>query len=85
MLDPSEAITLGADDAGLPATFAGCVAQQHLRSTVRALISHYQEERPHQGLDNALIAHMGVASVVGLVRRRKRLGGRLSFSYRAAA
>jgi len=61
------------------------LGERHFRSTVGAFVSHYREERPHQGLDNALIAPAGMAHGEGPVRRRKRLGGILNFYYRAAA
>ena len=32
------------------------LGEEHLRATVRAFIDHYHEERPHQGLNNTLIA-----------------------------
>ena len=32
------------------------LGERHLRATVRAFVDHYHEERPHQGLNNTLIA-----------------------------
>ena len=60
--------------------------ESHLRLAVREYISHYHTERNHQGLKNALIAPLR-ASVgdQGKVERKQRLGGTLSFYYRAAA
>jgi hypothetical protein len=41
-------------------------------------------ERNHQGLGNDLIEGVGGARTVGTIRRRQRLGGLLSYDYRAA-
>jgi transposase InsO family protein len=61
------------------------LGERHLRSALQAFISHYHEERPHQGLGNALIAPKNVANGDGPVRCRRRLGGILNFYHRAAA
>jgi putative transposase len=61
------------------------LGERHLRSTVRAFVSHYHRERPHQGLDSALIDPTTMAHREGPVRRSTRLGGILNFYYRAAA
>jgi transposase InsO family protein len=61
------------------------LGEQHLRSTVRTFVSHYHQERPHQGLDNTLIDPTTMAHGEGPVRRSTRLGGILNFYYRAAA
>jgi hypothetical protein len=49
----------------------------------------YHTERNHQGLDNQLIARerreREVGGHTGLVVRRERLGGLLSYYYREAA
>jgi transposase InsO family protein len=50
------------------------------------LMTHYHQERNHQGLDNQLIApepELGVPT--GQVKRRECLGGLLSYDYREAA
>jgi len=46
---------------------------------------HYHEERPHQGLDNELIAPRTSVIGTGPIRCRERLGGLLKFYDRAAA
>jgi hypothetical protein len=59
--------------------------ERHLRAAVRAFVVHYHEERPHQGLSNALIAPKVTKVGEGSLRCRERLGGVLKFYYRAAA
>jgi putative transposase len=61
------------------------LGEKHLRATVRAFVDHYHEERPHQGLGNALIAPKTTSLGSGPVRCRERLGGVLKFYYREAA
>jgi len=56
----------------------------HLRRTVAEFVAHYHGERNHQGLGNELIDRLRRQPACGLVRRRQRLGGLLSFYYRAA-
>ena len=46
--------------------------------------AHYHGERNHQGLGNDLIDELQQQPARGLVRRWQRLGGTLSFYYRAA-
>ena len=58
--------------------------EEHLRTAVREYLTHYLNERNHQGLDNALIDSNPVNSC-GSVQRCQRLGGTLSYYYRAAA
>ena len=58
------------------------LGEAHLRATVRAFIDHYHEERPHQGLNNTLIAPKITSIGRGPVRCRERLGGLLKFYYR---
>jgi transposase InsO family protein len=60
------------------------LGERHLRRTVAEFVAHYHSERNHQGLGNALIDRQQRQPVYGLVRRRQRLGGILSFYYRAA-
>jgi len=58
----------------------------HLRWAVGQYILHYNAERPHQGLDGALIEGDGRGvSAEGEVRCRERVGGTLRFYYREAA
>jgi putative transposase len=60
------------------------LGERHLRQTVAEFVAHYHGERNHQGLDNDLIDQSQQPRACGLVRRRQRLGGILSFYYRAA-
>ena len=61
------------------------LGEAHLRRAMTEFVHHYQQERNHQGIDNALIA--GNANVNGTrkVVRRDRLGGLLGFYHREAA
>jgi transposase InsO family protein len=61
------------------------LGERHLRTAVRTFVEHYHEERPHQGLSNALIAPRTQPLGEGSLRCRQRLGGMLRFYYRAAA
>ena len=62
------------------------VGQASLRRAIVEYMHHYHEERNHQGLDNTLIrAKPRDASNEALIHRRERLGGMLSYYYRAAA
>jgi len=61
------------------------LGESHLRAAVRALIDHYHEERPHQGLDNELIAPTTTEVGTGPITCRERLGGLLKFYDREAA
>jgi transposase InsO family protein len=58
----------------------------HLRKLVTEYVEHYHFERSHQGLANDLIVKPAPHdNDNGPVKRRKRLGGMLSYYYRAAA
>ena len=61
------------------------IGERHLRRTLREYVAHYHGERNHQGLDNELIDRPAPERAGGPVRRRERLGGVLSYYYRAAA
>ena len=61
------------------------LGEGHLRTAVRAFVVHYHEERPHQGLGNALIAPKQTVIGSGPIRCRKRLGGLLKCYEREAA
>jgi hypothetical protein len=61
------------------------LGEPHLRAAVRAFIDHYHEERPHQGLDNELIAPTTTVISNGPITCRERLGRLLKFYYREAA
>ena len=57
-----------------------------LRRAVRSYVSHYHEERNHQGLDNRLIEPgEEVGRDVGEIQCREHLGGLLRYYYRQAA
>ena len=61
------------------------LGEWHLRRTLREFITHYQRERNHQGLSNELIDGPAAEERSGAVRRRRRVGGILSYYYRSAA
>ena len=62
------------------------LGETHLRWAVKEYIQHYHAERPHQGLDGALIEGAGRADLTeGAVRCRDRVGGLLRFYHRQAA
>jgi putative transposase len=61
------------------------LGEKHLRATVSAFMTHYHEERPHQGLGNQLISPATRSIGPGPVQCRERLGGVLRFYYREAA
>ncbi len=61
------------------------LSEEHLRTVVAEYVEHYHTERNHQGLGNELIAASVPANADREVRRRKRIGGLLSYYYRAAA
>src|SRR5437667_6511223 len=51
-----------------------------LRNAIREFVTHYHQERNHQGLDNRLIIPTKTtAAMKGTVRRRQRLGGMLNY------
>jgi hypothetical protein len=51
---------------------------------VREFVAHDHAERNHQGIGNVLIDRPPSRLTVGAIRRRQRLGGTLSYHYRAA-
>ena len=56
------------------------LGEHALYYTIQEYLSHYHAERNHQGLANQLIApEPELGSHSGQVRRRKRLGGLLSY------
>jgi putative transposase len=62
------------------------IGESSLRYAIHHYLTHYHEERNHQGLDNQLIApESEVGAPTGKVTRRERLGGLLSYYYREAA
>jgi putative transposase len=54
--------------------------EHHHRRAVAEFVAHYHRERNHQGLDNELIE----SDQNGRVQHRQRVGGLLSYYYRAA-
>jgi len=61
------------------------LSEAHLRWLLREYVAHYHNERPHQGLDGALIEPANDNGASGPVVRRERLGGLLNHYYREAA
>jgi len=60
--------------------------QASLRRAITQYMSHYHEERNHQGLENRLLRPLRAAGEpLARVNRRQRLGGMLSYYYREAA
>ena len=60
------------------------LGERHLRRALTDFMVHYHCERNHQGLGNELINGIEVQPQNGRVRRRERVGGLLSYYYRAA-
>jgi transposase InsO family protein len=60
------------------------LGERHFRRTLAEFVVHYHRERNHQGLGNDLIDGVGDPHPCGPVQRRQRLGGLLSYYYRAA-
>ena len=60
------------------------VGGDSLHRAIREFMIHYLAERPHQGLENALIDG-GPTLTEGRVEVRDRLGGLLKYYYRQAA
>ena len=66
------------------------LGERHLRFAISEFVEHYHLERNHQGLDNQLITAIAApvndnADPAAPIARRERLGGLLSYYYRAAA
>jgi putative transposase len=61
------------------------LGEWHLRRLIREFVTHYHIERNHQGIGNALIDRPPAQAATGPIRRRQRVGGVLSYYYRAAA
>jgi transposase InsO family protein len=60
------------------------LGERHLRRALAEFLVHYHRERNHQGLGNDLIDGVGGQPQSGSVRRHQRVGGLLSYYYRAA-
>ncbi len=61
--------------------------ERHLRHVIKEYMSHYLEERFHQGLKGQLIRSKNVGSnaVDDTIECRQRLGGMLNYYHRKAA
>jgi hypothetical protein len=59
--------------------------ESSLRGAIQEFVTHYHQERNHQGLGNRLIASNLDLQATGSICRRERLGGMLNYYYRAAA
>jgi putative transposase len=62
----------------------GSIGERHFRRALADFVVHYHRERNHQGLANELIDSMEVQPQNGRVKCRPRVGGLLSYYYRAA-
>jgi hypothetical protein len=60
------------------------LGERHFRRALADFVVHCHRERNHQGLGNELIDGINVQPQNGCVRRRQRVGGLLSYYYRAA-
>ena len=60
------------------------LGERHVRRTLAEFVVHDHRERNYQGLGNELIDGVGDQHPGGSVRRRQRVGGLLSYDYRAA-
>ncbi len=60
------------------------IGERHFRRAITEFVNHYQYERNHQGLKNALIVSAPRIGTLGRIRRRSRLGGLLNYYERAA-
>jgi hypothetical protein len=60
------------------------LGERHQRRSVAEYLAHYHLERNHQGLRNELLVTTSPSRASGAGRRRERIGGLLSYYYRAA-
>jgi len=62
------------------------LGKKHLRLAIKEYMQHYHAERNHQGLGSRIIhADENVGRNEGVVKKRARMGGLLSYYYREAA
>ena len=63
------------------------LGERHLRHLLSEYLVHFHQERNHQGLENRIIELLAANTNAGkgIVRRRERVGGLLSYYYREAA
>jgi transposase InsO family protein len=66
------------------------LGERHLRLAISEFVEHHHLERNHQGLDNRLLTTVAApanenADLAAPIARRERLGGLLSYYYRAMA
>jgi putative transposase len=65
------------------------VGERSLRHALTEYVTHYHQERPHQGRDNVVLmpafAQVQVTTGGSPIRCRERLGGLLKYYERAAA
>jgi putative transposase len=59
--------------------------ERHLRRVLAEHVAHYNEARPHQGLDQDCPIPLTTSPPDGTVRRRDKPGGLLHEYYREAA
>ena len=61
------------------------VNEAHLRRVLTVYVAHYNQARPHQGLEQRTPLPPTARPGQGPIRRRERLGGLLREYYREAA
>ena len=64
------------------------LSERHLESVLKAYLKHYNQERPHRGLDLRIPEGgppIGIAGAAGPIVRRDRLGGLIHEYHRKAA
>jgi putative transposase len=61
------------------------LGESHLRLAVREYVTHYNEERPHQGLGGDFVLPPANENRSAPIKTRERLGGLLRFYHRHAA
>ena len=61
------------------------VSEAHLRRVLSVYVAHYNQARPHQGLEQQTPLPPTEPAGHGPIRRRDRLGGLLREYYREAA